>query len=77
MVCLYYIKKYNQSNYMQCFQASNNGMTNTVCTLYELVNGDDTTSEGNFLSLNFMFNYYMLNRPPACVVYYTLIQSVG
>ena len=26
-------------------------MTNTVCTFFELVNGDDTSSEGNVLLL--------------------------
>ena len=28
------------------FQANSKGMTNTVCTLFELVNGDDTEGEG-------------------------------
>jgi ESCRT-II complex subunit len=28
------------------FQAADNGMINTVCTLYELVNGDDTVDQG-------------------------------
>ena len=30
------------------FQACNNGMSNSVCTLYELSNGDDTANEGEW-----------------------------
>lgn len=36
-------------NFPSCcifFQIHKNGMTNTVCTIYELVNGDDTVNEG-------------------------------
>lgn len=34
---------------MSCLQVSANGMNNTVCTFYELTEGENTVGEGEFL----------------------------
>lgn len=41
-----------------CFQVSRNGMTNSVFTLYELSNGDETEGEGVLHSLNIQMSLF-------------------